>query len=188
MLIEDISRIKEIAKNITVNTVLRKVEYKDPRLPTETRLFYRIELPEVMALLANVMGSGNLVYTNTPARVIDIFSDFVRNTNETGSFEWLMQSTSEWIAQSFTDSSSYDKWIEHLSWSYRSINPINRPNFDENLIGLDSDVCDRLIDNEIGSLFIENAFLVFLFTLQLSFNEIMNMLPTPPTDKEDNND
>lgn len=174
--IENINNIKNIAKEIALNTLLYKRVFKDPANPLEYRVIYTVALQDAMMCLTEAVGSGALTYMNNSTRAQEILDNFLDKTNETGSFEWLTQSTADWLIRSFKDEDDYNEWVEHLTWSYKLINPVNKKHFSTKHIAIDSDTCGRLPDDEFKYFLLNNSYITFLYTLELSFNEILSLV------------
>ena len=70
----------------------------------------------------------------------------------------------------------YNEWVEHLTWSYKLINPVNKKHFSTKHIAIDSDTCGRLPDDDFKYFLLNNSYITFLYTLELSFNEILSLV------------
>lgn len=146
----------------------------------------RMPNPDVAEFVLSTLSDGGLMFLATWDNLTQVWAR-IREEDEFGVAEWLLQTSTSFIAMGFESQEEYRAWLDHLASAYGShIGVFDAgsngshgldPKSVEKALALDDDYAERLPNKkEHLALLAANPWFAYLVTLQLSFHELFSLL------------
>lgn len=141
--------------------------------------------------IINIVSDNGLIYVSTQEDLRDIWiglrSEDEHNT-KSSTVDWLIQTATTFISTVFEDKESYIAWVDNLVFAYTSHQGISfvedtRKANQNSITAIDDIVIDKLprikavsVEGEYRTLLLDNAWFVYLLTLQQGLPYLMHQM------------
>ena len=154
-------------------------------MPVERGYSLRMPNPMVAEFVLTTLSDGGPIFLATWENLTGVWEN-VRELDDVGLAEWLLQTSTTFIAKSFGSRQEYGEWLNHLAGAYGSHNASLQLNTNtgvldiktlDKALAVDDEYAERLPSKEEHlALLAANPWFAYLLTLQLSYHELFAII------------